>query len=213
MRQFFIDNHSDNLILFFTGWGCDEHEFKHICSSCDVLILYDYQELNFNFDFSKYNEINMLSFSAGVFIGSLFRHDFKINKKVAISGNPYLFDEDLGLSKEVVNLLKNVDETNCDDFAQNYLIMTEEEAKLFNGGKRTIESCRKELDFLEKLYKSEKQKIKDDYDIALISDSDKIFNPMSQQNYYGKRCKIVKNARHNIFFRIKNYSEIFNMID
>lgn len=211
MRQYFINNFSKNLILFFAGWGCDEYEFEHLKTEKDVLILYDYKDLNFDFDFSKYGNIDMITFSAGVFIGSIFNPDFKINRKIAISGNPYLFDEKLGLSKEVLTFLRGVDENNCDDFAKNYLVMTDDEYKNFNGGKRSIQSCREELTALQNIYKKEFTNIKDCYDVALIGDSDPLFNPIIQKDYYKERCKIIKNARHNIFFRIKSYEDIFKL--
>ena len=67
MKHFLMDNGSDSLLLFFSGWGCDEHEFEHLKSGSDVLILYDYNNLRLEFDFSGYREINLLAFSAGVF--------------------------------------------------------------------------------------------------------------------------------------------------
>ena len=45
MKKFLIDNNSSELILFFTGWGCDEYEFEHLKSNKDVLILYNYLDL------------------------------------------------------------------------------------------------------------------------------------------------------------------------
>lgn len=211
MKQYFINNNSDKLIIFFSGWGCDEYEFEHLKSESDVLIFYDYTDLNYDFDFSKYSKINMLSFSAGVFVGSLFKHDFKINKKIAISGNPYLFDENFGLSKSIQEVLCNITEENCDDFARNYLLKTDEEYKNFHNSRRTLESCDFEFEALKKLYKQEYNNIKDAYDMAIIGAEDPIFNPENQKEYYGKRLKIVQNARHNMFFRVKTYEEIINL--
>ena len=64
-------------------------------SNSDVLILYDYTDLNLDFDFSKYKNFDLIAFSAGVFVASIMDFDFEINRKLAISGNPYLFDEKL----------------------------------------------------------------------------------------------------------------------
>lgn len=211
MKQFFIDKNTDKLILFFTGWGCDEFEFEHLEVPSDVLLFYDYTDLNYNFDFSEYSEINVLSFSAGVFIGSIFKYDFKINKKIAMSGNPYLFDEKFGLSKETQKVLSSVTLENQDEFVKNYLIFSENEYKNFHPSKRSIESCQKEFEALKNLYKCEKDNIKDDYDFVLLGNHDPIFNPEAQKEYYKDRLKIVENARHNLFFRIKGYEDIFNM--
>ena len=142
MKQHFTDNNSNKLILFFTGWGCDEYAFEHLSSECDVLIFYDYTDLNYNFDLSKYTEINLIAFSAGVFVGSVFKSDFEINKKLAISGNPYLFDNKLGLSDSILKIMSEITEENADEFVRNYLIKTDDDYKNFHFSKRTLESCK-----------------------------------------------------------------------
>lgn len=213
MKKFLINNNSEKLILFFTGWGCDEYEFEHLKTDSDVLILYDYQDLVLDFDFSKYNEINLIAFSAGVFAASVFEYDFKINKKIVIDGNPYLFDEHFGLSSDIQNLLYNISEENAQDFAKNYLIKTEQEWNNFHISKRSLESCKVEFDSLKELYVTNKNKIKDIFDVAIFGDEDKIFNIAAQKEFYGKRFKTVKNSRHNIFFKINSYEQIFNLTE
>lgn len=212
MKQFYLNNGSDCLLLFFAGWGCDEYEFEHLTSESDVLILYDYTDLELNFDFSKYKEINLIAFSAGVFTASVFDFDFKVNKKIAIDGNPYLFDEYFGLSKDIQETLYNVTEENAEDFARNYLVKTEEEYKNFHPARRTLESCRAEFDCLKQIYHSKKQNIKDIYDYALVGENDPIFNVEAQKEFYGDRLFIVENARHNLFFRINSYEDLFRFI-
>ncbi len=215
MKQYLINKNSDELLLFFAGWGCDEYEFEHLQSEGDVLLLYDYSNLNFNFDFSKYKKINLIAFSAGVFVASIFNFDGfkidKIDKKIAISGNPYLFDEHLGLSKEIQELLYNVNENNADEFARNYLIKTDEEWEKFHHSKRTIESCKIELNSLKELYKTNKQNIKDIYNEAIFGEDEPLLNISAQKEFYQNRLHYIKNARHSIFFKIKNYEQIFDL--
>lgn len=211
MNKYIINNNSDRLLIFFTGWGCDESEFAHLSAKSDVLLLYNYLDLNFDFDFSKYKEINLIAFSAGVFIASVANFDFKINKKIAVSGNPYLFDEKLGLSKTTQNILCNITVENADDFARNYLVKTDEECKLFHHSKRSLDSCMAEFESLKKLYKDNYEKIKDIFDFALIGEDDLIFNVAVQKEFYKDRLRTFKNARHSLFFRIKNYEEILNI--
>lgn len=212
MKKYFIDKKSDNLLIFFTGWGCDEYEFEHLRADFDILLLYDYSNLDLDFDFSGYKKIDLISFSAGVFIASILDFDFKIGKKIAISGNPYLFDEKLGLSKEVQDMLYNITEENADDFARNYLVKTDEEWKAFHHSKRTPESCREEFDSLREIYERNKQKIKDDYDYAVMGEFDTLFSVPAQKEFYKERLNIVQNARHNLFFRISGYDELFDFI-
>ena len=208
MKQHLIDKNSDTLLIFFTGWGCDEYEFEHLEASSDVLILYDYSGLNLEFDFSKYKEFNLLAFSAGVFIGSIFDFDFKINKKVAVSGNPYLFDEHFGLSEETQNILCSITKENANDFARNYLVKTDAEWKCFHHSRRTLESCMAEFVRLKETYQNYRQKIKNIYDYALFGDVDPLFNISAQKEFYAKTLRIVENARHNLFFRFKKYEQI-----
>lgn len=210
MQKYLINNNSDKLLLFFTGWGCDEYEFEHLNADSDVLLLYNYSDLNLDFDFSKYKEINLIAFSAGVFAASVFNFDFEINKKIALSGNPYLFDEKFGLSSKIQEVLLNITEENADDFARNYLIKTEAEWSKFHHSKRTIESCRTEFSSLKKLYEDNKQNIKDIFDMVLVGEYDPIFDVSAQKEFYGKKLHITNNARHNLFFRIKNYEQIFD---
>jgi len=208
MKQYLINKNSDSLLIFFTGWGCDEYEFEHLEANSDVLILYDYSDLNLNFDFSKYKNCNLIAFSAGVFIASIFNFDFKINKKVAIGGNPYLFDEYFGLSKEILNVFDNITKENANDFAKNYLVKTDYEWKKFHHSRRTLNSCNEELENLKKLYYNYQNDIKDIFDFAIVGEEDPIFNVSAQKEFYGEKLYTIKNARHNLFFRIKNYEEI-----
>jgi len=213
MDKYLINNNSDSLLIFFTGWGCDEYEFEHLNAESDVLFLYNYSDLTLDFNFSKYKQYNLIAFSAGVFTASIFDFDFKIDKKIAVSGNPYLFDEYFGLSKTIQNVLCNITEENADDFAKNYLIKTEDEYKIFHHSNRTLESCKAEFEYLKEIYQNQKPNIKDIYDFALIGSDDEIFNISAQKEFYRTRLHFIKNARHNIFFKIKKYEQIFNFFN
>ena len=210
MKKYLININSQNLLIFFTGWGCDEYEFEHLKSDCDVLLLYDYSDLNLDFDFSKYKNFDLISFSAGVFVASIIDFDFKINKKIAISGNPYLFDEKLGLSKKIQDILYGITEENADDFARNYLVKTDDEWKIFHHSKRSLQSCREEFDSLKKIYSENKFKIKNIYDLALFGQDDHLFDVSAQKEFYKDKLNIIKNARHNLFFRINKYEQIID---
>ena len=211
MNKYFVNNNSDSLLIFFSGWGCDEYEFEHLNSQSDILILYNYLDLNLDFDFSKYKKFNLLAFSAGVFIASILDFDFEIDKKLAISGNPYLFDEHFGLSSKIQGMLYNITEENAEDFARNYLVKTKEEWENFHPSRRTLDSCQKEFDALKEIYIEQKSNIKDIYDRALAGEEDLLFDLSAQKEFYKEKLIVVKNSRHNPFFRIKNYEQILNL--
>ena len=66
---------NSKLILFFNGWGMDENVVKHLdVEDYDVLMFYDYNTLDTDFDFNSlnfYHEKNLIAWSMGVMIDSI----------------------------------------------------------------------------------------------------------------------------------------------
>lgn len=211
-----IKNQSKDLIIFISGWGCDDNEFVHIKSSKNVLITWDYSDKNFdfNFDFSQYENIYLLTFSAGVFVAGIMQDSLpKLKYKVAINGNPDIFDEVHGLSKRICQIFREIDETNYLDFRKNYLCLNDNDLEIFNQhpSLRSIESCNLELDALQELAKNNTKSIT--YDEVFIGSGDKIFNPVEQQKYYSQfkdtKISVVEGA-HNLFgFRFSSFDDFF----
>ena len=214
MKTKLIKNNSENLITFLTGWGCDDNQFKFMSAEKnDVLVCYDYTDFDLNFDFSKYQNHYLITFSAGVFVAGAIKNklpDFK--KKIAINGNPLAYDEYFGLRKEIVDLFYGVTIENALDFRRKYLVFDDAEFRLINRNQsyRSFESSMEELDSLQKLSFTKPEPIK--FDVAILSDSDKIFYPKRQKEYWeGKaKCYYLKNSAHFPFFKLNNYDEIIN---
>ena len=96
MQYFYQNNNSHDLIVFFSGWGCDYNQFTNLHDQKDVLILYDYQDLSLDFNFEKYENIYIIAYSAGVFVASIMADNIPhLRQKVALCGNPYLFDKNI----------------------------------------------------------------------------------------------------------------------
>ena len=109
MQYFFQNHNSSDLIIFFAGWGCDYNQFENLHDQKDVLILYDYQNLELSFDFNIYKNIDIIAYSAGVFVSCLlFDKIPNIRRKIALCGNPYLFDDVLGINEQKLEILKNI---------------------------------------------------------------------------------------------------------
>ncbi len=214
MQYFFQNNQSEDLIVFYAGWGCDENQFTNLHDNKNILILYDYQDLNLNFDFSKYKNIDIIAYSAGVFIASLVALKIpNIRKKIAVCGNPYLFDETLGINAETLQVFQNITLDNYLDFRRQYMVFSDEEFEKYNHlqSLRTIESCENELKALEKMYVENKSKIDPNCDIALMAENDLIFNLEAQKNFYQEKLRIIRSAKHHIFFRFKSFEDILNL--
>lgn len=211
-----IKNDSQELIIFMSGWGCDDVQFQDMHSGKNVVIFWDYTDLEVDFDFSAYNKFYLVGYSAGVFVAGLLEAKLpKLERRVALNGNPNILDYHYGLEPNILNVFKNITLDNYMDFRRNYLCYSESDLEIFNKHAciRTIESCNNELDALAGF-----AKVPDyprmEYDTVYLSDSDRIFKPQFQLEYYRlvKNTKIITipKANHNVFYsRIKSFDDFF----
>lgn len=211
MQYFYQNKNSSDLIVFFAGWGCDYNQFENLHDQKDVLILYDYQNLELSFDFNKYKNIDIIAYSAGVFVSCLlFDKIPNIRRKIALCGNPYLFDDVLGINEQKLEILKNINLDNYLEFRRNYMVYSDEEYEKYNQlqSLRSIESCQSELIFLQKLYNENKDNILPHFDKAIVAENDLLFDVEAQKDFYKDRLNIIKNTRHHIFFRFNSFEEM-----
>ena len=214
MQHFYQNNNSDDLIVFFAGWGCDSNQFVNLHDRKDVLILYDYHDLNLNFEFDKYANIYVIAYSAGVFIALILAKNIpNIRQKVAVCGNPYLYDEVLGLSAANIQAFKNITLYNYMEFRRQYMVFSDEEYEKYNQleSLRSVESCESELVAIRKLYDKYKAKIEPIFDKAIVAENDLIFDLQAQKDFYKDKLVIIHNARHHIFFKFNSFEDILNI--
>ena len=211
MQKHLINNGSTNLIIFFAGWGCDSNQFTNLKDQEDILILYDYQDLTLNFDFTKYQKITLIAYSAGVFIASILQDKLPpLTKKIAICGNPFLFDPKWGLKEETVKLFKDINLDNYLNFRRQYMVENDKEYEKYNQlqSLRSIESCQKELESLQNLYLQHKKDINPEFDIAIMAEHDDFFNLPAQKIFYKDKIRTIPNSKHHIFFNFTSFQEI-----
>jgi len=211
MQYFYQNNHSRDLIVFFSGWGCDQNQFTNLHDRKDVVILYDYQDLSLDFDFSKYKNVYVIAYSAGVFVTSIYPDIIPhVRQKVALCGNPYLFDKKWGISEENIRVFKGITLDNYLEFRKKYMVFSDEEYERYNKlqSLRTIESCADELVALEKMYAAKKDEIKPLFDKAIMAENDIIFDVNVQREFYKEKMQVIKNARHHIFFHFNRFEEM-----
>ncbi|MBR1373004.1 DUF452 family protein [bacterium] len=214
MEYFFRDNHARELIVFFAGRGCDENQFTNLRDDKDVLILYDYQDLKLNFNFNKYRDVYIIAYSAGVFVASLIADKIpNVRQKVAVCGNPYLFDETLGISQDILQVFKEITLDNYLDFRRKYMVFSDEEYDQYNRlqSLRTIESCADELAALQKMYHEKKMQINPVFDKALVAENDLIFKLPAQKDFYNGKLRVIEKAKHHIFFRFDQFEDLLKV--
>ena len=190
MKFFLRNNNSKNLTIFFCGWGMDENPFSILKSSCDVLFVYDYAEPNFpEFDFSKYEQINLLAFSYGVYASSIakFPADLKIQKRVAINGTLKPVDEKYGVPIRQFELTEKMDSQTVVKFRERLFggEKAQEHFQLFENNltQRSAKSCTDELVGMKK-YVQLLPALDIDFDKVYIAKYDRCVPTRNQINFW-----------------------------
>ncbi len=215
-------NKNKKIILFFNGWGMDECIVKHLdCEDYDVLMFYDYNTLDADFDFNilnSYSEKNLVAWSMGVmivwyltnFIHHLnnFSHQ---EKRVCINGTLSPIDVQFGIHPKIYDLTINgFNEKGRERFISS---MFNDKQEIICS--RTLENQHSELIALKELsttssyiqlLPSTRNEGKTFYNKIIISDNDRIIPTKSQVAFW----EIEPNLKegHCPFFRFKKWSEL-----
>ena len=214
MKQYFLDNKSNTLILFFCGWGMDEKPFKPLKTKYDMLLLYNYSELSLDFDFTKYEKIHLMSYSYGVFVAAMPEHNLpELASKTAINGTLKPIDNHYGIPEKIFNLtLNNMTLETAIKFRER-LFDNQEHFRLFNRNlpARDIDDSMYELTQLKNYFKND---VYYEYDRIIISDSDRIIPAGNQKKYWldlqkHTNTKIIKGGH----FPFYNYEFIEDLIE
>ncbi len=195
---------SNKLIIFFNGWGMDDFIISNLQpENFDVIIFYDYNDLNIDINLSEYKEKHIVAWSMGVMIATLF--DFNnIVSATALCGTPFPINNTYGIPEKIYNLTINgFNEKSLSKFMHRMFIEKPDTDKYSN---RTLENQKKELiKMLE--YKPNNNF---HYTKAIIADSDIIIPTKNQQNYWettNTRTEIIHSG-HCPFDLYSRWSEI-----
>lgn len=211
MQYFWLNKQENNknLIVFFNGWAMNETPVKHLkCDDYDVLVLFDYRNLNFNlnrFDFSKYDKKHLICWSMGVYAANLFYQDLiNFDSKTAINGTTKIIDNNFGIPEKIYKVtVKFLNEDSLDKFINN----------MFNKGKlnpeititRTLEELKEELISIQKIELKEELK----FDKAIISNNDRIVPTKNQINFWQDRAEFEEvEGTHCMFENYKSWKEL-----
>ena len=214
MKQYFLDNKSNTLILFFCGWGMDEKPFKPLKTKYDMLLLYNYSDLSLDFDFSKYANIHLLSYSYGVFVAAMFDKQLpQLTTKTALNGTLKPIDNSYGIPEKIFNLtMENMTLETAVKFRER-LFNNDEQLQIFNKNLplREVDDSLFELAQLKKYFQNE---VYCSYDRVLIGEEDKIIPYKNQKRYW---VELIKHADVKIIkgghFPFYNYEFIEQLIE
>lgn len=192
---------NNKLILFFNGWGMDECVVNNLkTEGYDILMFYDYNSLETDFDFESLNTYPnkyLIAWSMGVMIATLF--DINYVSKTAINGTLKPIDDRFGIPKKIYDLtLKGFSSKGAERFIKN---MYNENCELPRPA-REFENQKSELEALTHYKANDSFK----YDRIILSSNDKIIPAKNQSAFWGIEPNI--NSGHAPFNFFKKWSEL-----
>ena len=194
-------NQNNKVIVFFNGWGMDESVVHHLdFSDYDVLMFYDYNNLDTNFDFNsldKYNNKSLIAWSMGVMVATLFNQ--KYTSATAINGTLKPIDNKFGIPQKIYDLtIKGFNEKGAQRFIKS---MFNENIKLPQIS-RDIENQKSELSALKNYTANSNFK----YNRIILSDNDKIIPTKNQIAFW--RIEPNISSGHCPFMLFKKWEEL-----
>lgn len=203
---------NSRLIIFFNGLGMDENAVKHLnTEDYDVVMFYDYNNLETNFDFSvlnNYAEKNLIAWSMGVMVATNFfstPHTYplpqgarELSGATAINGTLTPIDTKFGINPKIYNL--TIRGFDSEKFVLNML----ENVELANDIKPNREAENQKNELIAIKNYSAKEGF--EYNKILISDNDKIIPTKSQCAYWNIEANLT--SGHYPFHLFKKWSEI-----
>jgi biotin synthesis protein BioG len=220
MKSTWVNINSNNkLIIFFNGWGCDEHQFKHLKSdNYDVLMFYDYRTLELEeeilSEIKNYDELFLVAWSYGVWVGQFVceKYNLKIKRSIAVNGTTQPVHDQYGIAESIVQgTLDNLSERNLMKF-QRRMVGGSEAWKNFEADKplREFEEQKEELAALIDHFK---QDINESgfYDKAIVGLNDLIFIANNQKIFWQGRAGIQEiEAPHFCFYDYNSWDELLS---
>ena len=191
---------TNKLIIFFNGWGMDETIVSHLdCEDYNVIIFYDYNNLDIDIDLSIYTEKHLVALSMGTMVATLF--DFgELTSATAICGTPLAIDDNYGIPERIYNLtIRGFSQNSSQKFMER---MFTEKPTIETFSNRTFDSKLSEL----KQMLTYKPNMEFKYSKAVVAESDKIIPTKNQLNYW-KNPTII-NSGHCPFMLYSKWSEL-----
>ena len=194
-------NQNNKVIVFFNGWGMDESVVHHLeFSDYDILMFYDYNNLDTNFNFNsldKYKNKSLIAWSMGVMVATLFNQ--KYTSATAINGTLKPIDNKFGISQRIYDLtIKGFNEKGAQRFIKSMFNENIELPQI----SRDIENQKSELSALKNYTANSNFK----YNRIILSDNDKIIPTKSQIAFWGIEPNI--SSGHCPFMLFKKWEEL-----
>ena len=212
--------HTPGLILFFNGWGMDQHPVRHLHADTanDVLMLNDYRDLDLDENvvaaMDSYSELSVIAWSMGVWAYSLVYSQLpqKIRRAIAINGSCRPIHETYGISPDVYQAtIDHFSEQGKQKFLKRMCGSRDTFAQ-FQSCRPQRALCEQEAELIAIQQHSNLQPAVVSYfNYALIARQDRIVPSDSQRRYWeGRTAYTYIDAPHFPFFLWKSWSAILD---
>jgi len=218
--KYLYKSDKSKLILFMSGWACDEIPFTRIDSKeYDVLMCYDYRDLSNLTDIldelKHYQERHLIAWSLGVYVSSLLfkYHSDLFTSRIAINGSLTPISEEQGIPSAIFQgTIDGLNERGRDKFfmrmcggRSGFADFTKHQPK------RAVEDQKEELICLQNMI-LDRSITWDIFDKVLLSSRDMIFPFKNlEKAWENKSQKIVMDLPHFCFPEWNEWDEILKV--
>ncbi|HFP7708909.1 DUF452 domain-containing protein [Campylobacter jejuni] len=192
---------SKKLIVVFGGFASHPSHFSHLKSDKNVILFYDYENFDLNFNFKAFDELFLIAFSMGVCVANRLLKELNFKQKIAINGTNLGIDKSKGIHLTIFK--KTLQNFKLEHFKEALFKERKSLAKdfIFKDEKVLKIELEKLFDFA--LTKQEENLL---WDKVYSSKEDEIFPPNALKNSF--KNLIFLDEPHFAFFHFKTWDEI-----
>ncbi|EAJ7252699.1 DUF452 family protein, partial [Campylobacter jejuni] len=175
--------------------------FSHLKSDKNVILFYDYENFDLNFDFKAFDELFLIAFSMGVCVANRLLKELNFKQKIAINGTNLGIDKSKGIHPAIFR--KTLQNFKLENFKEALFKERKNLTKdfIFKDEKALKIELEKLFDFA--LVKQEENLL---WDKVYSSKKDEIFPPNALKNSF--KNLIFLDEPHFAFFHFKTWDEI-----
>ncbi|RTJ99916.1 DUF452 domain-containing protein [Campylobacter jejuni] len=192
---------SKKLIVVFGGFASHPSHFSHLKSDKNVILFYDYENFDLNFNFKAFDELFLIAFSMGVCVANRLLKELNFKQKIAINGTNLGIDKSKGIHLTIFK--KTLQNFKLEHFKEALFKERKSLAKnfIFKDEKALKIELEKLFDFA--LTKQEENLL---WDKVYSSKEDEIFPPNALKNSF--KNLIFLDEPHFAFFHFKTWDEL-----
>ncbi|PID29075.1 MAG: hypothetical protein CR982_03790 [Candidatus Cloacimonadota bacterium] len=211
----------NKVVVLFNGWGMDRNVVDHLTDNEWDLIEFssyhnekDLEKLVKNIE--KYEEKVLISFSLGVYMAPIILKEYSnlFSMKIAINGTLIPYDDKLGIPKIIFDKTLEGWSTATKNLFNKRILRSDILLGRFlkNQPARSINDQKSELKFIKNSFLSYGE-VKNIYDIAIISDDDRIFPKINQIGFWNDKARYkLLDSPHFPFYIFESFSELMEFI-